>query len=122
EHSVGVFILGVPTPIFGSRLNPAGRRLLAMEAGVLVPGEQVHEGSGHSRPTLEVTQASRVNIDPAQAPPVGLDIADHRLAEIESLGAAAEAAAEMEVFEGPFDHGEFLEGSWFALAIYRASG
>ncbi|MNR66166.1 hypothetical protein D3C85_1895250 [compost metagenome] len=58
----------------------------------------------HAGQALEVAQACRVDIDAAEAAPLGLLVADYRLGAVEALGAAAEAAAEVEVREGAFDH------------------
>ncbi|HCD6624559.1 TPA: hypothetical protein NDU46_003777 [Pseudomonas aeruginosa] len=57
-----------------------------------------------SRQSLEVAQAGRVHVDPAEADPFGLDVADPRTRPVEACGAAAEAAAEVEVVEGALDH------------------
>jgi hypothetical protein len=43
-----------------------------VKAGVLVAGEQIHQGAGHAGQLLEVAQAGRINVDAAQAFPARL--------------------------------------------------
>lgn len=75
-----------------------------MEAGVLVAGEQVHQSARHTGQALEVAQAGRVDVDAAQAFPLGLDVADPRGGVVEAPGAAAQAAAHMEVLQDSREH------------------
>ncbi len=75
-----------------------------MEADVLVAGEQVQQGTRDTGQALEVAQAGRVHVDPAEADPFGLHVADPRARPVETGGTAAQAAAEVEVVESALDH------------------
>ncbi len=75
-----------------------------MEADVLVAGEQVQQGARDAGQALEVAQSGRVHVDPAEADPFGLDVADPRARPVETGGTAAQAAAEVEVVESALDH------------------
>lgn len=58
-----------------------------MEADVLVAGEQVQQGTRDTGQALEVAQAGRVHVDPAEADPFSLDVADPRARPVETGGA-----------------------------------
>ncbi|MDT4839392.1 hypothetical protein FQZ97_731820 [compost metagenome] len=104
EHGVRAFALGCAAHVLGGGLTPAGRRFLAVEADVLVAGEQIEQGSRHAGQAREVGQPGRVHVNAAEAFPFGLHVPDDRLGTIEALGTAAQAAAEVEVVEGALDH------------------
>ncbi|MNJ64101.1 hypothetical protein D3C77_600410 [compost metagenome] len=70
-----------------------------METGVLIAGEQVQQGAFHTAQAFEVSQPGRVNVDAADALPLGLQIAYYRLGAIEPFGAATQAAAHVKVLE-----------------------
>lgn len=75
-----------------------------MEPHVLVAGEEVQQGARDTGQALEVAQSGRVHVDPAEADPFGLDVADPRARPVETGGTAAQAAAEVEVVESALDH------------------
>ncbi|MOA39139.1 hypothetical protein D3C78_1608940 [compost metagenome] len=77
----------------------------------------------HTGQAFEVAQACRVYVDAAQAFPVSLDIPDARPGAVETLGAAAQSAAEVKVFEGALEHhaAGFLSISLCQSAIDRPS-
>ncbi|MOA10884.1 hypothetical protein D3C78_1307910 [compost metagenome] len=104
EHGIRALAPGGAAHIIGCGFAPARWRLLAVEADVLVAGEQIQQRAGHTCQALEIAQAGRVDIDAAEAFPMPFDVADARPSAVETLGAAAQAAAEVEVLEGALDH------------------
>ncbi len=74
-----------------------------MEPHVLVAGEEVQQGARDAGQALEIAQSGWVHVYAAEADPFGLDVADPRPRPVEALGAAAQAAAEVEVVEGALD-------------------
>lgn len=105
EHGIRSAPAGGAPNILRGRLPPACRRLLAVEPHVLVAGEQVEQGARDAGQALEVAQSGRVHVDATEAFPPGFDVADPRTRPVEACGAAAEAAAEVEVVEGALKHG-----------------
>lgn len=104
EHGIRSAPAGGAADVLRGCLPPACRRLLAVEPHVLVACEEVQQGARDAGQALEVAQSGRVHVDPAEADPFGLDIADPRTRPVEAGGAAAQAAAEVEVVEGALDH------------------
>ncbi len=60
-----------------------------MEPHVLVAGEEVQQGARDTSQSLEVAQAGWVHVDPAEADPFGLDVADPRTRPVKTGGTAA---------------------------------
>ena len=75
-----------------------------MEAYVLVAGEQVKLGARHTCQLTEVVQRALIYVDTTDTLPLSLDVANARLGAVETLGATAKAAAEMEVVQRAFDN------------------
>ncbi|SQC69412.1 Uncharacterised protein [Pseudomonas aeruginosa] len=105
EHAIRSFAAGGATDVLRGCLPPTGGRLLSMEADVLVAGEQVQLGAWYASQFGEIAQDARIDVDATETFPVRFDIADARARAVEALGAAAQAAAEVEVVEGALKHG-----------------
>src|SRR5690606_27648098 len=104
EYGVRALALGGTAHVFRGRLAPTRWWLLPVEADVLVAGEKIQQGARRAGQAGEVGQACRVHIDTAQAFPACLDVADYGPSAVEALGAAAQAAAEVEVVQRALDH------------------
>ncbi|MCY1361513.1 hypothetical protein D9M69_481810 [compost metagenome] len=104
EDGVRILVAGSAADVVDGGLTPAGRGLHAIEGDVLLAGEQVEQGALGAGELLEVGQACGVDINPADAAPIRLHVAHHRVAVVETSRPGPQAAAESEMLEHALKH------------------